>query len=390
MDSVLIVGDCEPRVRTVLGRLGYNLVDIPAKQGVPEVIRREVIDLILLDGSLDGGIVDMCEYFRADPAASGIPIVCLAGSVEECEQLAGARYPLLECLPPPHSGGGIAGRIATLLRVRKLAGGEKGSAATILEMNAALRDLTDRLARDLAEARAIQQSLLPEHLPHDPRFTLAASYDPLEEVGGDWYAARREHSGRITLQIADVSGHGLSSAFLGSMTKLAHNAAGQESPDRLLSGMNRLMAPILPNGKFITSAAASFDPQTGELLFARAGHPPGLIVRGAGGAIEELRGDGFAIGFFEESDYSLERATLAPGDALFLYTDGLTEALNRAKAQFGGARLVAAMQSIPTAAGAAEAIAHVLGDFTTFLDGRAVKDDVTILALKRTRSSFDQ
>jgi len=329
VDSVLIVGGCEPRIRTVLGRLGYNLVEIPDKQGVPEVIRREVIDLILLDGSLDGGLVDLCEYFRADPAASGIPVVCLAGTVEECTQVAEARYPLIECLPPPHSGGGIAGRIATLLRVRKIAAGEKGAAATILETNAALRDLTERLARDLEEARAIQQSLLPAHLPHDPRFAIAASYDPLEEVGGDWYSVQREHSGRISLQIADVSGHGLSSAFLGSMTKLAHNAAGQESPDRLLKEMNRLMTPILPSGKFITSAAATFDPQTGDLQFARAGHPPGLVHRRAAGTIEELRGEGFAIGFFEDSEYSLERTTLAPGDTLFLYTDGLTEALNR-------------------------------------------------------------
>lgn len=383
MDSVLIVGECNERLRNVLGRLGYNLVQASEGRAVPEVVRREVIDLILVDGSLSGDAVALCEFFRTDASAAEIPVVCLTGSETESAEIAESRHPLLECLPPPHSTGSVAGRIATLLRMRKMAGGEKGAAATILEMNAALRDHTERLARDLEEARSIQQSLLPATLPSDPRFDIAASYDPLEEVGGDWYSVQRESSGRITLQIADVSGHGLSSAFLGSMTKLAQSAARHDSPDRLLDGMNRLMTPLLPSGKFVTSAAASYEPSTGKVTFARAGHPPALVFRRERLLVESLLGDGFAIGFFEDSKYTLERTVLDPGDILFLYTDGLTESLNRSKVTFGGARLSAAIRAIAPTATAAEAVAHILGDFETFLDGRLVKDDVTVIALKR-------
>lgn len=383
MDSLLIVGGCEPRLRQLFDKLGYHVIDAPPGRAIPEVIRQEVIDLIFLDSSFHTDPLELCEFFRSDPSAKQIPLVCLTASDAQHSALAAAALPLVESIPPPHSNGGVVGRIATLLRLRKIAGGEKDATATLHEMNLRLRDLTDHFTREMEEAREIQRSLLPDQLPKDPRFAVAASYDPLLEVGGDWYSVEREASGRIRLQIADASGHGLSSAFLSSMTKLAQRAVGEEAPARLLAGMNRLMTPLMPPGKFITSAVAAYDPITGSLSFARAGHPPALVFRRASGTVEELRGDGFAIGFLEDSDYTPVETTLHVGDLVVLYTDGLTEALNRDRELFGPEGLGEALKGLPEGASATDALRGILERFERFLDGRAVKDDVTILALKR-------
>jgi len=383
MDSLLIVGGCEPRLRQLFGKLGYNLIEVAPDRAIPEVIRQEVVDLIVLDSAFHAEPLELCEFFRSDPTAKQIPLVCLAASAEQHAVLAEAALPLVESIPPPHSHGGIVGRIATLLRLRKIAGGEKGSGATLLEMNARLRDLTDHFTKEIEEAREIQRSLLPPHLPKDPRFAVAASYDPLHEVGGDWYTVECEASGRIRIHIADASGHGLSSAFLSSMTKLAQRAVGEQPPAPLLAGMNRLMTPLMPAGKFITSAVASYDPTTGGLGFARAGHPPALVFRRATGAVEELRGDGFALGFLEDCDYTPVETTLSVGDIFILYTDGLTEAQNRDRAIFGAEGVTEALRTLPERASAVDALRAIVDRFERFLDGRAVKDDVTILALKR-------
>ncbi|MFM1848174.1 MAG: hypothetical protein RL417_1648 [Pseudomonadota bacterium] len=383
MDSLLVVGGCDGRLRDLFGRLGYKLIEAGADRAVPEVLRQEVVDLIVLDAAALSDPFELCEFLRTEPSARQIPLVVLSGTIEAHDAIAAAAFPLLESIPPPHSSGGVVSRIATMLRLRKIAGEEKGASATLHEMNARLRDLTEHFTREIEEAREIQQSLLPAALPKDPRFTVAAAYDPLGEVGGDWYSVHQEPSGRITLQIADVSGHGLSSAFLGSMTKLAQRAVGEESPSRLLRGMNRLMAPLLPAGKFITSAVASFDPASGALSFARAGHPPALVCRSRTGTVEELRGEGFALGFFEDGEYTEVTTTLDVGDLLFLFTDGLSESQNRDRAIYGVDGLTRALLTAPPGASAAESLRLVLDHFGAFLDGRAVKDDVTVIALKR-------
>jgi len=278
----------------------------------------------------------------------------------------------------------VVSRIATQIRMRKIAGEEKGLEATLAEMNATLRDHHDRFSRELAEARAIQQALLPASLPTDPRFSLAASYDPLEELGGDWYFVGREPSGRLSIQIADVTGHGLSAAFVCSMTRLALSAAPVEEPHLRLKEMNRLMSGQLPEGRFVTMAGVLYDPDSGRLVVARAGHPPALLVDRTAGQVRHLGGEGFPIGFVEECDYTPEEATLARGDCLVLVTDGITEAQNRSRQMYGLSRLGEVLLVAGADPSAGELATHALNDFNTWRDGRKLKDDITLVVLKRS------
>jgi sigma-B regulation protein RsbU (phosphoserine phosphatase) len=290
----------------------------------------------------------------------------------------------LEILPASCSIGALASKVATQLRLRKVAG-EDEVTSTLGEMNAALRDHNARFQKDLEEARAIQENLLPKELPKDKRFSIGVSYQPLEQVGGDSYFIEHvKETDELHMHLADVSGHGLPAAFLASMGKLAMVAADHVPPDALLKRMNDLMLPQLPPGRFVTAGHVVYNAATGDLLWARGGHGPALIRRHDTKEVVQLYGDGFPIGFIAGGDYELVRAKLNPGDALVLFTDGLTEAQNLAADQFGIDRLAQTFSEVDGDVSAQHMVSYIIDSFSAFLEGRLLKDDVTLVLLKRS------
>jgi sigma-B regulation protein RsbU (phosphoserine phosphatase) len=287
----------------------------------------------------------------------------------------------IEEIAAPYSVGGVVAAIATQLRLRKLAGGDE-SKATLAEVNLTLREHNERFRRELEEACSIQKGLLPEKLPSDSRFELAASYQPLEEVGGDWYFAAQDETGALTLSISDVSGHGLSAAFISSMTKLATSAAYDPSIALQLQKTASLLGPQLPAGRFVTMAMCRYFPDSGRLQWARAGHPPAVVVR-RNGETTQLQGDGFPVGFVDDATFEQLEEVLEPGDMVLMVTDGITEVQNRAMQVFGVDSLVQVLLSSGSNASAAQVLHNVVDAIDTFREGRVLKDDVTLLLLKR-------
>ncbi len=380
MDSLLFVGQHDTKLARLMARLGYDVVVADQSTALAPLLTERIFDLILLDSQLDPFAPDLLEYLRSDDATKQLPLIMVtATSPGETPPLPEAAQ--VEFLEAPVSPGALAGKIAVKLRLRKMVG-ESSNKASLLEINAALRDHNSRLQKDLEEARVIQESLLPETLPQHPAVDLAVSYDPLQEVGGDWYFARTESDGKISLLIADVTGHGLAAAFIGSMAKLAHAAAHETEPGKLLTAMNRLMTPQLPAGRFVTMCSVLFDPTTGEALIARAGHPPCSIVSGSGASARSVAPDGFPLGFMDDASYDSQSVQLEVGDSLVLLTDGILEARNRDNQLFGNERIVSVAKQhglLP----AREIAKAILIDLTNFCDGRAITDDVTLLVLKR-------
>ncbi|NMC63956.1 MAG: serine/threonine-protein phosphatase, partial [SAR324 cluster bacterium] len=208
-------------------------------------------------------------------------------------------------------------------------------------------------------------------------------YSPLEEVGGDWYNFRFEESGSISAQVADVSGHGLAAAFLGSMAKLGFSAVTEERPHELFERINKLLTPQMPAGRFVTMCGFLYNPENGHIDFARAGHQPALILRNETREIEELKGEGFAMGFFDTANYTHEESELGHGDSIAIFSDGLVEAQNRASETFDLKGVSASLASASKDATAEELTKKIIRDFENFLDGRVLKDDVTLMLLKR-------
>jgi sigma-B regulation protein RsbU (phosphoserine phosphatase) len=149
--------------------------------------------------------------------------------------------------------------------------------------------------------------------------------------------------------------------------------------------MNKLLQEQIPAGKFVTMGACLYDPKSGVIQWSRAGHPPALVLARASGQVRQLKGEGFPIGFDEAKRFSLEEDRLQPGDALLLFTDGISEAQNRSMSAYGIDRLSNALARTPAEASASEMLRFILDDFNAFRQERLLRDDVTLLLVKRQR-----
>jgi len=382
LDSLLVFGSKDEKLTGFLKKMGYNLISPGDQDLIPELVEKSMVDLILIDSRIETQAVDLCEFLRAQDSTKQVPIVFVSANREELAEIKSLGLPKLEFVAAPYSIGSVVSKIATQVRLRKMAGEDEGN-ASIGEVNARLRDLNQRFTKQLQEAQAIQLSLIPKVLPQDHRFDLAVAYQPLEQVGGDWYYAAFSPSNKLSVQIADVTGHGLSAAFICAMTKLALIAAERELPHELLRQMNMLMSTSLHSGTFVTAFSYLYDPASGHLDFARAGHPPGLLLDRAKGEVSQLKSDGFAFGFFAMSEYSHGQATLGINDVLMIYTDGLSEAQDRNGVSYGYQRPSDLLRDLDPGLSSAEMLSVLLEDFDSFRDGRLLKDDTTAIMLKR-------
>jgi sigma-B regulation protein RsbU (phosphoserine phosphatase) len=166
------------------------------------------------------------------------------------------------------------------------------------------------------------------------------------------------------------------------MTKLATVAAHDHDVAKQVEKTTALLGPQLPSATFVTMGLCRYFPESGELQWCRAGHPPALLVRRSG-ECKLVTGEGFPIGFVDQASYEVQREHLELGDVVLLVTDGVTEVQNRAMQVFGTDRLVEVLRRSGPDAGAAQLVTDVVDAIDTFREGRMLKDDVTLVLLKR-------
>lgn len=386
MNSVFLYGNQDPNVAGFLEKLGYAVMHANGETELADILNAHA-DIIVIDGRIVPDFAEVCAFLRSQPPTREVPIICISDAVREGDDRQGDedfQSPLerIERVLAPYSVGSLVGKIATQLRLSKLAGADEHK-ATLAEANLALRDHAERMQRDLREARLIQESLLPAELPKDDRVDIAASHQSLDEVGGDWYYVQQEVDGAISLYISDVSGHGLPAALISSMAKLAVSASYDPAVNVHLEQAAKLLGAQLPPSRFVTMAICRFFPESGRLQWARAGHPPALVLRRGLGEVVELKGDGFPVGFVDTPSYELVEIVLDPGDEVLIFTDGVSEVQNRAMEVFGLEHLSAALKSQAPHQKAADSLAGIVDAIDIFRDERLLKDDVTLILLKR-------
>jgi serine phosphatase RsbU (regulator of sigma subunit) len=179
-------------------------------------------------------------------------------------------------------------------------------------------------------AQTLQHALLPEELPDVPGLSIAARYvpgGPGIEVGGDWYDAVTLQDGSVALAMGDVVGHGIGAASLMGQLKSALRvySLGGYKPAEVLRRLNNMLHEFGPGDKMATLVYGRFDPSTGVLCFASAGHPPPLVVSPDGTArfLEET--SGIPLGALDRARYTEAVVAVPPGSTIVLYTDGLVE-----------------------------------------------------------------
>lgn len=245
------------------------------------------------------------------------------------------------------------------------------------------RDALLAMQEELAVAQRMQLAILPQPLPDTPGRELRGFMQAAREVGGDFYDFFILPDGRLGLVIADVSGKGMSAALFMAVTRTLLRMVALSGVDaaQCLSTVNALLAADNPEMMFVTAHYATLDPATGSLEYASAGHPPPLLI-GAEGAVRELPGcDGIVLGVRPAQDYPLRRQTLAPDEVLFLYTDGVTEAVDPAGNLFGEERLAATLAS-HRGLDCQDLLAAVVSEAVTFASSAPQADDITCLALR--------
>jgi serine phosphatase RsbU (regulator of sigma subunit) len=239
-------------------------------------------------------------------------------------------------------------------------------------------------AHDLAIAKQVQTRLFPQHQPQIPTLVYAGICRPARTVGGDYYDFLDLGSRRLGLVLADIAGKGIGAALLMANLQAAlrsHSATAWEQPERFLRSVNQLLYENTADGDFATLFFAVYDDDTRKLRYSNCGHPPALLLRGDD-RLERLGATCTVVGLFEKWDCTMEERELAPGDAVLLYTDGVTEALTGEGEEFGEERLLEAarqhgQRSLP------ELLAAVADQARRF-SPREQTDDITLIAAKCT------
>ncbi|HMP90473.1 MAG TPA: SpoIIE family protein phosphatase [Kiritimatiellia bacterium] len=258
---------------------------------------------------------------------------------------------------------------------------------------AGLRDSLDekkRIDHDLSLARQIQYSLLPRELPKIEGIELAAFNQPAKEIGGDYYDVIPLDDKHIGIAIADVSGKSIGGAMLMSICRsvLRAKAPGILSPAELLRSMNHALAGDISEDMFITMLYMVFNLETRQLVVARAGHEKPLVVR-ADRSTEIIESSGTALGLLMDQDMfdsiiGEAEIHLKPGDLVVGFTDGITEAMNADKEEWGMDAFIDSC-SLAVSEGSNSLINKIRQRIQRFVGDHPQYDDMTLLALYVTK-----
>jgi phosphoserine phosphatase RsbU/P len=242
----------------------------------------------------------------------------------------------------------------------------------------------ERMEREIQLAREIQRTFLPNRLPQPPGWEIDARWQTARQVGGDFYDLFKLSEKRLGMVIADVADKGMPAALYMTVTRTLIRATvhNLHSPARVLERVNNLLIPDAQNGMFVTAVFAILSLETGQLIYANAGHNRPLLLRANLGIVEQLPKGGMALGVEEKTPQHDEIIQLNPQDCLILYTDGVTEAFSAEGETFGEDRLkvVLASSNGKNAQSVLNTIDHAL---TAFRGGEPLSDDVTLLAVHR-------
>jgi sigma-B regulation protein RsbU (phosphoserine phosphatase) len=244
----------------------------------------------------------------------------------------------------------------------------------------------ERFEGELSAARSIQMSLVPKHFPAFPgrsELDVHALLRPAREVGGDLYDFYFLDDDWLCFLVGDVSGKGVPAALFMAVTKtlLKASSSRRVAVSKMIAHVNDELCEQSDSGMFVSLLYAHLNTRTGAVEFCNAGHPSPYLL-GADHRTRPLDGArDVALGAMSALDYHITQVQLAPGDTLFFYTDGVTEALDRSDHFYSSARLECVLHDVDHLA--VEKITRaVVRDVRTFCGEREQSDDISVMALR--------
>jgi phosphoserine phosphatase RsbU/P len=243
------------------------------------------------------------------------------------------------------------------------------------------------IQQELEIARSIQTSILPKTFPDRREFDLYAKMLPAKEVGGDLYDFFMLDKYRLGVIIGDVSGKGIASAMLMAVCKTLLKATAYKGipVDYTLSEVNKIIAEESPSNMFVTVFYGVLDIRNGAFEYSNGGHNLPFLITNEG-KVEQLENiGGLLLGAINEAEYESKIIMMKPGESIFFYTDGITEAFNSDQIEFQEDRLINSLQ-INIGLNCRKLVDKVLDDVKKFTNGIEQSDDITCLMLQYLKS----
>ncbi len=256
---------------------------------------------------------------------------------------------------------------------------------TLIRRSLEEHDQLISIRQDLQTAREIQQAILPKVFPPFPErreFDVYGEMMAAREVGGDFFDFFMIDSTRLGLVIGDVSGKGVPAAIFMAVSRTLIRATGMKgiAAAECISYANSLLCNESVSGMFVTVFYAILNVQTGQLEYVNAGHNPPYLI--SGGELKKVpMTGGTVLGFLDDIEFRTGNLTMAPGDVLYLYTDGITEAFNAQDQQYGEERLEKHLTSDPSAT-LVSLVKTTIAGVNDFSSGVPQSDDITLLAVQ--------
>jgi len=237
--------------------------------------------------------------------------------------------------------------------------------------------------KQLETAREVQSRLLPDSAPNLPGYDIAGTCISADEIGGDYFDYIPLANDQLGLVVADVSGHGISSALVMTAFRalVRTSARGKSIPANIAQTINQLLPEFTGDNHFVTVLYAILDAPTGHLTYISCGHPPPLLLS-AEGQVDKLDQRNTALGIFQDMQYTETNTHLNAGDILVLYTDGVVELTNQNNESFGVPRLVQVIQENQQRS-AAELLDKVIEAVQVFSGRYGYLDDLTLVIVRR-------
>ena len=391
--SILVVDDTAANLQVLAGMLKdrhYKVRPVPGGKMALAAARRDPPDLILLDINMpDMNGYEVCEQLKADDKLKGIPVIFISALTEPLDKVKAFANGGVDYITKPFQMEELHARVETHLKIRRLQ-------IELEKTNARLESVNSRMSHDLKAAAKIQRTFLPRVTPGIPGVEFAWNYQPCDELAGDGLNIIPLGDGKVGLYILDVSGHGVSSALLSvTLSRLLSPPSEASSilirngdfPDRLdvtrpaevADLLNRLFPFDTATEQFATLMYGDLDVTSGSFRYVSAGHAGPLYLPARGTPVL-FETPGFPIGLAEEA-YGEHLIRLTPGDRLYLYSDGLTDAMSPAGRCFSDARLLEVITRT-RANPLTEQIEALLAEVTRWQEGQNPQDDISILALE--------
>ena len=388
MQQRILIADDQKDVLDALQLLlkgqGYYLEAVSTPADLLAALSRREFDLLLMDlnyaRDTTSGREGLDVLGQLKEMADAPPVVAMTGWATVGLAVAAMQHGVSDFVEKPWDNS----RLLEILEKQLELGRERREARRRANEEKLAREEAihhfEEQEREIAEAKAIQERLVPREIPQMADYEIAGSWQSARTVSGDYFDVLSLGENMLGLCIADVAGKGIPAALLMSNLQAAVRGLSSTSltPDLLCNSLNSLVWKNTHTDRFITLFYAQLDGPARRLRYANAGHNAPIVVH-ADGSHERLQEGGGVLGVFEEQNFGLGTADLAPGDRLVLFTDGVTEASNRQGEEFGEQRLLSLLEkhrALPAAA-IQEKIAAAISDFS----GGHLNDDATLLVL---------